>query len=53
MVGKVIPQEIELESGRFLRIRSGSHFIFLREMTDELRVVRILHERQDVETALG
>jgi toxin ParE1/3/4 len=26
--GKIVPQEISLKSGRFLRIRSGSHFIF-------------------------
>ena len=51
--GKIVPQEIRLKSGRFLRIRSGSHFIFLREMPDELRVVRILHERRDAEAALG
>jgi toxin ParE1/3/4 len=51
--GKIVPQEIRLKSGRFLRIRSGSHFIFLRDMPDELRVVRVLHERRDVKAALG
>jgi toxin ParE1/3/4 len=50
--GKIVPQEISLKSGRYLRIRSGSHFIFLRELPDELRVVRVLHDRQDVRAAL-
>jgi toxin ParE1/3/4 len=50
--GKIISQEIDLRSGRFLRIRSGSHLIFLRELPGELHVVRILHERPDAEAAL-
>jgi toxin ParE1/3/4 len=49
----IIPQEISLASGRFLRIRSGSHFIFLRDLPDELRVIRILHERRDTKAALS
>jgi toxin ParE1/3/4 len=51
--GTIVPQVITLRSGRFLRIRSGSHLIFLRDMPNELRVVRILHERRDAEAALG
>jgi toxin ParE1/3/4 len=51
--GKIVPREIGLKSGRFLRIRSGSHFIFLRDIGDELRVVRILHDRRDAEAALS
>jgi toxin ParE1/3/4 len=51
--GKIVPQEIRLKSGRFLRIRSGSHLIFMRDMPDELRVVRVLHERRDFKAALG
>jgi toxin ParE1/3/4 len=51
--GKIVPQKIRLKNGRFLRIRSGSHLIFVREMPDQLQVVRILHERQDIEAALG
>jgi len=51
--GEIVPQEIRLKSGRFLRLRSGSHFIFLRDMPNELQVIRILHERQDAEAALG
>jgi toxin ParE1/3/4 len=50
--GKTIPLEIELKSGRYFRIRSGSHFIFIIEMPDQLQVVRILHPRQDIEAAL-
>ena len=51
--GTIVPQEIKLKSGCFLRMRSGSHFIFLRDMPGELRVVRVLHERRDFEAALG
>src|SRR4051812_31231728 len=51
--GRIVPREISLNNGRFLRLRSGSHLIFLSEMPDQLRVVRILHERQDVETELA
>jgi toxin ParE1/3/4 len=46
--GKIIPLEIELKSGRYFRIRSGSHFIFISERPDQLQVVRILHPRQDI-----
>jgi toxin ParE1/3/4 len=49
----IIPQEIKLKSGRFLRVRSGSHFIFVRDLPDEFHVVRILHERGDAEAAVG
>jgi toxin ParE1/3/4 len=50
--GSLVTQEIMLKNGRFLRMRSGSHFILLRELPDRLQVVRVLHERQDFEAAL-
>lgn len=51
--GKIVPQDIKVKRGRFLRIRSGSHFIFLRDTPDELRVVRVLHVRRNIKKALG
>ena len=51
--GEIIPREVEFESGRFFRIRSGSHFVFLRDMSHELRVVRVLHERENAEAAFS
>ncbi|HEX8466904.1 MAG TPA: type II toxin-antitoxin system RelE/ParE family toxin [Allosphingosinicella sp.] len=51
--GKIVPQEIELKSGRYFRIRSGSHFIFISEMPDQLQIIRILHQKRDIEAALG
>jgi toxin ParE1/3/4 len=51
--GKIVAQEIELKSGRYFRIRSGSHFIFISEMPDQLQIIRILHQKRDIEAALG
>jgi toxin ParE1/3/4 len=53
LTGRAVAKPIELANGTFLRVRSGSHAAFLIDSADGLRLVRVLHLKQDVEAELG
>ena len=49
--GEMVSRPVDLRLGT-RKARSGSHMIYVREGADTLDVIRILHQRQDVERHL-
>ena len=37
---------------RYFEYRIGSHFVFYRKVNDDVQIVRILHQRMDVESQI-
>lgn len=49
--GEMVSRPVDLRPGT-RKARSGSHMVYVREGADTLDVIRILHQRQDVERHL-
>lgn len=49
--GEMVSRPVDLHLGT-RKARSGSHMVYVREGADTLDVIRILHQRQDVERHL-
>ncbi|MCT4334693.1 type II toxin-antitoxin system RelE/ParE family toxin [Paracoccus sp. YLB-12] len=49
--GETVGRPVDMRPGT-LKVRAGSHMVYVREGPDTLDVIRVLHQRQDVERNL-
>jgi len=49
--GKMASRPVDIRPGT-RKVRAGSHMVYVREGADTLDVIRILHQRQDVDRHL-
>ena len=49
--GEMVSRPVDIRPGT-LKARAGSHMVYVREDADTLDVIRILHQRQDVDRHL-